>query len=1054
MTSPTMKRLLVSAAAAPLCLAAMQTAQAQVTISGSQSTPLLTSTANGGQASDVQLTGSVSVSSGVAVTVDTNNNLTNSGTIASTASSGSTGVLIKGGLTTTFSNTGTIAVDNSATLNDTNGDGYADSPFTSESNKYGVHVLAGTMTGSYSDSGTLTVIGNNSYGVAVDGTLNGAFSHSGTLSVTGDNSYGIWINNISGQTGTVGNGFSASGTISVNGTNSTAIDLHGNVDGQVSISGTVSSTGYSSTTVPYTYQPTTDGSSNGGLISSDFGAGGPAVRIEGNVGLNPGSTGSGGIVLSSGSSVISYGPGVALGIGPTSGASEIGIVSSATPYGLVLSGTLEGDVLYAANQNAQALQIGGYGGTVTVDGGVLNSGTVAAITYIANANAVLIGSGATIPTLVNSGTIGAQVYSQGTNTATAILINQGGSLTSINNTGVIQATVSGLSTQKTAVQGSAYAIVDKSGSLTSITNSGTIGASVVVGNTDSTVASTVKRVAIDVSANTTGVTIQQNAASSGTASITGDVLFGNGNNTLDLESGTLTGAVSFGTGSDTLTLANGATEVGALSKSGGSLGVSLSGNSLLHITNAQTFNVSSLVVGSGSQIMFAADSANNTATLFNVTGTATLASGAKIGLDFASKLDANATATYTVIDASHATNATIGQLSLGNVSWFYNATLNPVTDNTVTLTVNRKTAAQAGVTLGANAYDAIYATFDKDANIRNTFLSATTAASFQAAYQQMLPEYSGGVFQGLALGARTIAHAASEAPIGVADTGRRVWIQQLGWGNISEQRNAPSYRDDGYALAAGWEKAFDKLGTIGVSTSYMMFNVDEPDRQNGDHVAGSGATGGFYWRDHLGYFKADASVTGGYVWMHSTRSFVGTDSSGNAFTDQAVSNWNGYFGLAHAGLGWERLLISNLFIRPAVEADYFYLSEEAHKETQGNQAFNLALAQRTGNQGSGTASMTFGLRPMTGINGFVWQPELTVGYRELFGQGAGDTVASFLSGGPSFSLSPEHLKSGGPTATLAIHGGNRYSDIALEGTGEERGGYTSYQGRFVFRFRF
>lgn len=1058
MTSPTMKRLLVSVAAAPLCLAAFQSANAQVSITTSQSSPLSTATANGGAASDIAITstGSVGVSGGVAVTVNSNNSVNSSGSISSTPTSGGAGIVINDGMTSSISNSGAITIENTTTLNDTNNDGYPDSPFTTQSNQYGIHAL-GVATGTISDSGTIAVIGNNSAGIAIDGGLNGVLSHSGTMSVTGDNSYGIYVGTggITGQTANVGNGYTESGSITVKGTNAVGADIKGSVDGQVSITGSISATGYSTTTVPVTYVPTADGSQNGGLTSADFGIGGQALRIEGNVGLNPGSAGSGGIVLSSSSSVFTYGPAEALGVGPASGSAEIGVVSTSTPYGIVMSGTVESDVLYANGPDSTAVKIGGYGGNVKIDGGIENTGTVAAVTYIANATAMLLGSGASTPTLLNTGTIGASVFAQGTYSATAIQINQGATLTNITNSGTIQATVSGLADNKNPVQGSAYAIVDKSGTLTSINNSGAITASVVVGNTDASIASSATRVAIDASANTTGVTLTQTGGGSITPSITGDVLLGNGNNTINLEAGTLTGDVTLGTGADSISLSNGAVETGALNKSGGTIALNLTGASTLDIRSANTLTASSLNVASGSQIVFSADPANNAHTQINVTGNANIATGTKIGLDFISKLPVGSTATYTLVDASKAASASLGAVTTGDVSWFYHA--NATTDtatNTINITAYRKSAAEAGVTSGAGAYEAVYAAFDKDPNIKNTFLTATTQASFNAAYQQMLPDYSGGVFQGLALGARTIAHADAETPVGVPDNGRRVWVQQLGWGNVSEQRTAPSFRDDGYALAAGWEKAFESVGTVGLSAAYMMFNMDQPDRQNGDHSAGSGFNGGIYWRDHLGYFKADASLNGGYVWLHSTRSFVGTTSAGASFTDQAVSNWNGYYGLAHAGLGWERLLISNVYIRPQVEGDFFYLSEEAHKETQGNSAFNLALDSRNGNQGSGTGGLAIGLRPMTAGSGFVWQPEVSIGYRELFGKGAGNTVGSFLSGGPSFSLAAEKLKDGGPTATISLRGGNRYSDLALEATGEERGGYYTYQGRFVFRFRF
>ena len=139
--------------------------------------------------------------------------------------------------------------------------------------------------------------------------------------------------------------------------------------------------------------------------------------------------------------------------------------------------------------------------------------------------------------LVNSGgTISA--YTSGTRggTATAISIAAGASVPSLINTGTISASVSVTDTTSTGeiATGSnpvvAEAIVDQSGTLDSIINAGTISASVTTLDND-----TQRAIAIDLSAGsatstTSAVSILDQSGGSTPARIIGDIAFGTGNN--------------------------------------------------------------------------------------------------------------------------------------------------------------------------------------------------------------------------------------------------------------------------------------------------------------------------------------------------------------------------------------------------------------------------------------------------------------------------------------------------------------------------------------------
>ena len=124
------KSLFSAAAVAPLAMMAAAPALAATTISGSTSTPVQTATANNGQPDDVSITGQITIPSTatapvVAATLNSNNQLTNSGSISIkdvTAPSGpsATGAQIDGGFNGAFTNSGSVIVNESYTPADSN----------------------------------------------------------------------------------------------------------------------------------------------------------------------------------------------------------------------------------------------------------------------------------------------------------------------------------------------------------------------------------------------------------------------------------------------------------------------------------------------------------------------------------------------------------------------------------------------------------------------------------------------------------------------------------------------------------------------------------------------------------------------------------------------------------------------------------------------------------------------------------------------------------------------------------------------------------------------
>jgi len=563
-------RLAAAVALAPLVLAS--TAEAQVTISGSRTAPVLTSTVSSGAASDLTLSdgGSISVTSGTALTGDSDNAIvleSGSAITMEDADDDVTGILLRGGYSGALTVGGAITITEDYTADDDDDDGDTDGPFAEGRGRYGVRVTnEGTRTGDIllEDTGSITVYGNESYGLSLESDLVGNIGLYSAISVVGDDSYGVRL-----QGAVSGDVLLPEGSISVTGANAVGLSVEGAVGGLLDIQSTITSTGYRYTSSPtsltdYEADEVADiDLADDSLYLQDLDAddllqGGAAVSVSAGVAggillgtapvyadpdgedgdddgdgvtngnedddgdgtINTDDTdrdGDGILDDSEGTaSLTSYGGAPALLIGSATADVTIGAVGTGdAAYGLINQGSVATYGVYD-DVATTALQIGVEGGfKTTIAGGVSNEGTIVGSSVGADATGLLLAAGAEVPTLINSGTITGTATTDDTDTATAVLIDQDASLASIVNSGQILGVIYGEA-------GEAVAIRDLSGSLTRISNTGTIYGSVVATDSvsdtddDDTDAAnevvTGREVAIDVSANTSGVTILQDGA--------------------------------------------------------------------------------------------------------------------------------------------------------------------------------------------------------------------------------------------------------------------------------------------------------------------------------------------------------------------------------------------------------------------------------------------------------------------------------------------------------------------------------------------------------------
>jgi hypothetical protein len=1050
-------------------LACSAPALAATTISGTQTTPVQTKTANNGSPDDVTITGTVNASP-AAVTVNSNNVLTNSGTISIKDVDNSTGVLILGPVTGNFTNNGAVTVTETYTPTDSNGDGVVDGNYASGTGRYGLRLTSGTLTANsgatgavvLSSGGTITVQGNASYGVSLEAPVVGDFLQGNVINVTGGNT--SWVNpeastpppdqvfGISEKGGITGK-VQITGTVTATGGGAVGADFSGDISKSLSLYSALTSTGFRVTT--RSSDPAVNAKITG--TPSDVLQSGSALRIRANVlggvfiGAPPAGTvitdtttdkDKDGIVdsLQGTGTITTFGQAPAMLIGTAGRDVHLGQFSTTTSfneYGLIVEGTVVGNGVFD-NNSGTGMQIGAAGGTVHIDGGVRIVGAVTAQGYEANSTGIHVLGGATAHTIDVEGAVSAlNTTSQSNTPATAILLDPNASVTSLVNYGAITGSVTG-------DNASAAAVVDKSGSITSVTNTGVIGAGIAPTNLGDKING--EKIALDLRVNTTGVTITQNPYTTPpnavapstlpTPAITGNVYLGQGVNTVNLNAGNMLGNLSFG-GGGAFNITNGATYRGALTTNVGAVMNINVASGVLEDDSPTLIKSSGLNVGPTSQLIVSADPVGNTATEFAVTGNATIASGGQLGLHVLSL--PNAPQSFTVISATHLTTSVTDTDLTGQTPYLFVAGFHadPVA-GTVVVNIRRRTAEEAGLNRAeGEALDPVYNNLPADEGIQRAFLAQTTQPGLVSTLDQMLPDYAGGTFRALQWASEQQGVATADRPLGEGQAGpTRAWTQEIVLHEQKDRADATGYNILAFGLIGGLESVSSRGDALGVKLGFTTADVRDPSLPSDNLEGVSEVNAGVYWRGNLGGIHADAQLGAGYVWIHNRREFLFTDNAG-VVHNVANGYWNGYTLSGRLGLTYTAEF-GNFFIEPSVHADYFRSHESGYSEQGGGPGFDLAIGSRTGDSlsvtGTVTAGATFG-------EGFRWRPQIEVGYRDVLSGSAGVTTAQF-AGDPSFALTPESIREGALIGRAGIRIYSDYLDLLLDGGVEHTKDYT------------
>jgi hypothetical protein len=687
------------------------------------------------------------------------------------------------------------------------------------------------------------------------------------------------------------------------------------------------------------------------------------------------------------------------------------------------------------NLGTRAIVIGGSSTGVSVNfaGGLFNSGIISAQATSVDpgnpvtATAIEIDNYVTLPEIFVSaqsgntslGRISATVTGPMGGIATAVTIagTTGTSVPKITiDTGAsIVASATATDPSKVGLNTlSAVAIEDRSNSLVTLINKGTISA------TASTLTNGATSVAhaVDVSLNTNALSFTN------TGQVVGDVLFGAGNDTYDVEgtftaAATHTGAINFGNsasgGADKLIVGQFANVAGSITAQG-DLDIQIDQKGVLNIQNVITtagtnVQVRNLTVAAGSTstagtIDLTVSQGSSSLPVIAASNQVTFGLGTNLNIEYGSFIDSSGTFTLIQTPTGHLTidpsdvaryNAAIGGSSLpylfnsAGVTYVANDGLG---HSALQLAIVPKTVAQLGITGYAQAMFPLANTaIASDSDLGAAMISGVKdAADAQAAYDAFAPNVSGG--------ARAIAISLTDQATGVVAARQRtlrLFGKQPGdltlWGNefgeyISNKGGSvaqtgiaaaaePGFKDHGFGFSLGIDEGSASSGWYGAAFTFYTGDISEGgDRNSKTNTLWYMLTGYTDWRGK-GLF-VDTQFTVGYGNFKGKRILDLTFPTGATYTREADSKRAALLGAIGLTAG-ANLRYGGLAVIPQVSVDGLSMREEGYTETGGGTGFNLKVNPYYGN----SLRVFLGSEFRTDINlgDFYLQPSARVGYR-------------------------------------------------------------------------
>ncbi|MSO96989.1 MAG: autotransporter outer membrane beta-barrel domain-containing protein [Rhodospirillaceae bacterium] len=1037
-----------------------------VTISRSTNAALRTSTGDGQGPGNITIDGdgSITVSTGVPLTVDSDNDVSVNGTLHNDQKTAATGLLVN---TNDSAGTGRTITTNITLGGLINVPG-PDSSDTNSANNVGLRFSGtGTMKGSFTATAAgsqISVGGRDAIGIAIDSIIDGSVNAGSAVTLNNGGGFGIR------STRAVTGNFTIGGNISAAGQDSIGVLLGGGIGGALTFTSGVS-TGSQAFFDQNNRRVEAVTGGPAFWISSGVGQG---VLLEGNQFTSareqtenvPTDTATDSIIAAEGTN---FG---ALRISQNSAAGNGAITIGLRQNGDGDSLTMRGRVQTSTSRNGvatTAMVITGTSATqrTVLVGGIRNAGgNIDAVSSDATATGLTIGDFASVPYLINTGdfqvraadstesTIGAP--GSGGGNAIGISVAATSVFNSLINTGTFSVDARG----KTF---SASALIDNSGTLTYFENTGTYQAAIRAGSTGRAFAADLSR-------------SQRNIDFRNSGTLRGDVTFGSGNDSFLSTGGTVTGNYSFGAGNDTVTirkttfigdidLGTGNHSVvidtqskftGGIARGAGTNNVTIS-NSDIVITGGRRIDATTASITGTSTLDIAIDGQNAARPLIEATGRIVIDPTVKLTTRLVGLVTRSST--VTIISAGDLQlGIPIGQLATASTSYIYGFQyrIAPTNRNQLLLDVTRRTATQLG--LGPNmgtTYESSLAALATDSELFTEIADTTTKVAFETAVQQLMPDASDAALYS-ALRTQNLAYGVIRNRLGSIprttgpSTGTdysSFWVQQLGsYGKRDAEAEQPGYTMYTVGIATGADAQFTQSLKGGMSISQVWSLPDEK-TTNDRPMRISSTQVDLYGRHQTGRSFTQAIFGGSYDTYRAERRVVI-----GGLTREPKGNWKGYHMGGAIDTGTQ-IRLSDLRLTPYLRGSYMRTRENAYTETAGGNGVNLAYDARTQDSmraGAGlVAQQRFVIFQDVGI-----EAELRTDLARELSSDPAKITARFASGGTTFTQlgqSPDKNIFG---VGISLGVRDIFTAFSIDYDAEKSGDFLGHTLAATFRFRF
>ena len=1039
-----------------------------LTISSTQDTAVSTSEGDGNGPGNITIDagGSVELTTGVPVTIDSDHSLNNVGTIRNEAEENAIGVLVDLDAETDIDsdvlNAGLISlagpaegspienqpvenagilITGSGTLSGLINNGGGATIEVGGNASAGI-LVDGNVVGNLINDGTVSTIGIESTGIAVYGDMVGSIVNNGNIGSSGRDGIGLYVNGaVSGtisHTASIAVGRGAArdfdGTLIPEVRGDVGIWIAGPVEGGLQITGNQVTEAEETELAfddPLLSIPDADVSVIGSGQAIRVRPGGPGATLR-DVTMGVVGTGDNAFAILNQGLI-------------STGSNEEGFdVEAMTIEGMVAGGTVYNVVLAGGIRN---------------DGGDIRTGSTDG-----QATTIRIGDFATVPAISNSGTILAvtndstedlnnDVLGDLGGDAFAIIVEEDGQLNSVTNTGAIEANAAGSGS-------SAGAIIDRSGTLTSFTNSGDVLALIRAGSTGTRTALDVRTSTGDITFTNSGTIIGDIYLGDGSdtftstgGSITGEITLAGGDDIVSLTDTSIFGSFLFTTGNKTASVVN-STLNGGFVESGAIIDLTVA-DSDWTITAEEAATLRTLDVQGTSTLRIEVDGVNNRAGTIVATDTATISEATIIVPVLRSVITDQQT--FTLVQAGQLnTDLTFDAASTAETSYMHTTQVirDPNDQNTIFLQVSRRTADDLGLIANENAfYESSSTALSQDSDLFTDLASITTQDSFESALEQFLPDTSDAIFQS-ALDQQNMAFGAinrrlDRVPaLGIYRDRPTVWLQTMGhYAKRKADEIRPGYSTWSGGIAIGTDRQFDRLTRAGIAYTQLWSFPDELGTSLDKPTEFSSSQLNGYFRMGSAHRHLQGAVTLGYDSFTTERRVVfgSTDRT-------TLGDWNGYeFGSTlQLSLGTKRGAWS---LVPSARLSYLFLHQGSYTETGGGDGLNLSFSSE--NTDSLRAGLGFsGRREFILEDESILQAELRTTYTREFMTGTRSMEVMFAAGGTPFNLEARALTQNVFSLGFGVFYKNDHATVSFDYDAERASGYNAHTGTVTVRFRF